>query len=141
MATSPRYRRAVYFNAGLGVYDQIREATKKAGGSSKNNKGSQAQRLGVKLFHGQVCKAGSIIVRQRGSKWKLGDFVGMGKDDTIFALQPGRVRFHRHPTTHRMHVSVALAVAGETGAASATQPLYPNEAPAQYSAAVAAGVV
>ena len=115
------------------MLDQVRAATKKAGGSTKNTKGSQAQRLGVKLFHGQVCKAGSIIVRQRGSKWKPGDHVGVGKDDTIFALQPGRVRFHKHPESHRMHVSVAPA-----GADSAVQPLYPNEAPAQISATVGA---
>jgi large subunit ribosomal protein L27 len=63
----------------------------------------------VKLFHGQTCKAGSIIVRQRGTKWRTGDNVGLGKDHTIFALCPGRVRFHRDEATKRMHAGVLPA--------------------------------
>lgn len=68
-------------------------AHKKGLGSSKNGRDSNAQRLGVKRYGGQVVTAGSIIVRQRGSKFKAGLNVGMGKDDTLFALIAGRVNF------------------------------------------------
>lgn len=84
----------------------MRLATKKAGGSTKNRKGSQSQRLGVKLVHGQKCKAGSIIIRQRGTKWRPGEHVGIGKDDTIYALLPGRVNFFKDSITKRTHVGV-----------------------------------
>lgn len=87
-------------------WSSVRFASKKAGGSTKNSKGSNAQRLGVKLFHGQACKPGSIIIRQRGTKWKPADNVGMGKDHTLFSLMFGRVVFFRHPTTKRTHVRV-----------------------------------
>jgi len=66
-------------------------AHKKGLGSSKNGRDSNAQRLGVKVFGGQVVTGGSIIVRQRGSRIKAGDNVGMGKDDTLFAKVPGIV--------------------------------------------------
>ena len=88
---------------------QVRGATKKAGGSTKNSKGSNAQRLGVKLFDGQACKAGSIIVRQRGTKWKLGENVRIGKDDTIYSMFAGRVNFWHHLQTKRTHVGVIPA--------------------------------
>ena len=68
-------------------------AHKKGLGSSRNGRDSQAQRLGVKVFAGQTVTGGEIIVRQRGSRFKAGDGVGMGKDDTIFAARPGRVEF------------------------------------------------
>lgn len=68
-------------------------AHKKAGGSSRNGRDSAGQRLGVKLFGGQVAKGGSIIVRQRGTKFYPGDNVGLGKDHTLFAEIPGRVKF------------------------------------------------
>ena len=66
---------------------------KKAGGSTKNGRDSQAKRLGVKVFGGQVVKAGSIIVRQRGTQYFPGDNALMGKDHTIFAKTPGTVLF------------------------------------------------
>ena len=66
---------------------------KKAGGSAKNLRDSNAQYLGVKLADGQTAKAGSIIVRQRGSKIIAGDNVDMGKDHTLFALIPGVVKY------------------------------------------------
>lgn len=69
-------------------------AQKKAGGSSKNGRDSKGQRLGVKVFGGQQILAGGIIVRQRGTKWHPGKFVGMGKDHTIFAMRDGVVKFH-----------------------------------------------
>ncbi|MDP8233258.1 MAG: 50S ribosomal protein L27 [Candidatus Saelkia tenebricola] len=68
-------------------------AHKKGGGSTRNSRDSQAQRLGVKNFGGQFVKAGSIIVRQRGTKFKPGFNVGCGKDDTLFALKSGHVKF------------------------------------------------
>ena len=68
-------------------------AHKKAGGSSRNGRDSNAQRLGVKRFDGQVIQGGSIIVRQRGTPIKAGRNVGRGKDDTLFALVTGTVKF------------------------------------------------
>ncbi|NLA27892.1 MAG: 50S ribosomal protein L27 [Firmicutes bacterium] len=68
-------------------------ATKKGGGSSRNGRDSQAKRLGVKRYGGQLVKAGSILVRQRGSTIHPGVNVGKGKDDTLFATADGTVVF------------------------------------------------
>ena len=68
-------------------------AHKKAGGSSRNGRDSNSQRLGVKRFDGQIVSGGSIIVRQRGTPIKAGRNVGRGKDDTLFALTSGTVKF------------------------------------------------
>ena len=68
-------------------------AHKKGQGSIKNGRDSNAQRLGVKLFGGQFAKAGSIIVRQRGTRFKAGKLVKKGKDDTLFAVHEGKVAF------------------------------------------------
>ncbi|HEV7751973.1 MAG TPA: 50S ribosomal protein L27 [Baekduia sp.] len=68
-------------------------AHKKGLGSSRNGRDSNAQRLGVKIFAGQAVTGGEIIVRQRGSRFKAGVGVGMGKDDTLFAKAPGVVDF------------------------------------------------
>ena len=68
-------------------------AHKKGLGSSKNGRDSNAQRLGVKVFGGQLVPGGSIIVRQRGTKLKPGTNVGWGKDDTLFAKVSGRLKF------------------------------------------------
>jgi len=65
----------------------------KGGGSTRNGRDSEAQRLGVKLFDGQVAKAGAIIVRQRGTKFHPGENVGRGGDDTLFATAEGKVKF------------------------------------------------
>ncbi|CAI7980279.1 ribosomal protein L27 (BL24) [Frankia sp. Hr75.2] len=70
-------------------------AHKKGASSSRNGRDSNAQRLGVKRFGGQLVKAGEIIVRQRGTHFHPGDLVGRGKDDTLFALAPGHVEFGR----------------------------------------------
>ena len=70
-------------------------AHKKGVGSSKNGRESAAQRLGVKIWGGQKCIAGNIIVRQRGSKHNPGLNVGMGKDDTLYALVDGTVNFRK----------------------------------------------
>jgi large subunit ribosomal protein L27 len=68
-------------------------AHKKAGGSSRNGRDSSGQRLGVKVYGGQFAKAGSIIVRQHGTKIFPGSNVGMGRDNTLFALVDGNVTF------------------------------------------------
>ena len=68
-------------------------AHKKGGGSSRNGRDSNPQFLGVKLFAGQVVTGGEIIVRQRGTRFKPGDGVGIGKDDTIYAKSAGTVQF------------------------------------------------
>ncbi len=70
-------------------------ASKKAAGSTKNGRDSQSKRLGVKRFGGQNVKAGSILVRQRGTKYFVGNNVGMGRDHTIFAKIDGQVKFER----------------------------------------------
>ena len=65
----------------------------KGGGSTRNGRDSNAQRLGVKVYDGGAVTAGAIIVRQRGTKFHPGDNVGIGGDDTLFALTPGKVKF------------------------------------------------
>jgi large subunit ribosomal protein L27 len=80
-------------------------AHKKAGGSSRNGRDSAGQRLGVKLFGGEHCFAGNIIVRQRGTKWHAGKNVGIGKDHTLFALIDGRVQYQTK-AKDRTYVSV-----------------------------------
>jgi ribosomal protein L27 len=68
-------------------------AHKKGLGSSKNGRDSNAQRLGIKAFSGQMVPGGAIIVRQRGTRYKPGENVGIGKDDTLYARVPGIVEF------------------------------------------------
>lgn len=76
-------------------------AHKKGAGSTKNGRDSNAQRLGVKKFGGQLVKAGSIIVRQRGMNFKPGLNIGCGKDFTLFALKDGIVKFDYQDSTHK----------------------------------------
>jgi large subunit ribosomal protein L27 len=80
-------------------------AHKKGVGSSRNGRDSNSQRLGVKRFGGQFVRAGTIILRQRGTKFYPGDNVGKGGDDTLFALTDGFVKFH-HWGRQRKRVSV-----------------------------------
>jgi len=80
-------------------------AHKKGAGSSRNGRDSESKRLGVKLFGGQVAKAGSIIVRQRGTKHNPGLNVGLGRDHTLFALTDGEVEFKRKKD-NKTYVSV-----------------------------------
>ena len=80
-------------------------AHKKAGGSSRNGRDSAAQRLGLKCGDGQAVSAGSILVRQRGTKFHPGNNVVIGKDDTLFAKIDGQVRFERKDR-NRKQVSV-----------------------------------
>ena len=81
-------------------------ATKKAGGSSRNGRDSEAKRLGVKAFGIELIPAGSIIVRQRGTRFHAGDNVGMGKDHTLFAKVDGYVEFRVKGALNRKTVSV-----------------------------------
>ncbi len=80
-------------------------AHKKGGGSTKNGRDSNAQRLGVKRYAGENVKAGNILVRQRGTKFHAGENVGRGSDDTLFATADGVVKFERYDKT-RKKVSV-----------------------------------
>ncbi|CAG5004728.1 50S ribosomal protein L27 [Dyadobacter sp. CECT 9275] len=80
-------------------------AHKKGVGSSKNGRDSESKRLGVKLFGGQLAKAGSIIVRQRGTKHNPGNNVGIGRDHTLFALVDGNVVF-RKTRANRSYVHI-----------------------------------
>ena len=84
-------------------------AHKKAGGSSRNGRDSQAKRLGVKVFGGQGIEPGQIIVRQRGTQFHAGDNVGMGRDHTLFSLVAGKVRFATKGALNRRVVSVEPA--------------------------------
>jgi large subunit ribosomal protein L27 len=85
-------------------------AHKKAGGSSRNGRDSESKRLGVKAYGGELIPAGSIIVRQRGTRFYAGDNVGMGKDHTLFAKVDGKVEFTVKGPTRRKIVNI-LAVA------------------------------
>jgi large subunit ribosomal protein L27 len=80
-------------------------AHKKAGGSIRNGRDSPGQRLGVKRYDGQLVRAGTIIVRQRGTKIQSGNNVGVGRDHTLFALTDGQVKFE-HATKYRKRASV-----------------------------------
>ncbi|MGK2959796.1 MAG: 50S ribosomal protein L27 [Candidatus Malihini olakiniferum] len=81
-------------------------AHKKAGGSTRNGRDSNAQRLGVKRFGGETVLAGNIIVRQRGTKFHEGTNVGCGKDHTLFALADGKVQFEVKGPKNRKYISI-----------------------------------
>jgi len=81
-------------------------AHKKAGGSSRNGRDSQAKRLGVKVYGGEEISAGAIIVRQRGTQFHAGDNVGIGRDHTLFAMADGKVQFRVCGAQNRRTVSV-----------------------------------
>jgi large subunit ribosomal protein L27 len=84
-------------------------AHKKAGGSSRNGRDSESKRLGVKVFGGQVIKAGGIIIRQRGTRVHAGVNVGCGRDHTLFAKADGVVKFEQKGPRGRKFVSVVAA--------------------------------
>jgi len=75
------------------IYQPVRNATKKAGGSTKNGRDSAGKHLGVKKFGGEVVIPGNIIIRQRGLTYRNGENVGLGRDYTIFSLVEGQVKF------------------------------------------------
>ena len=84
-------------------------AHKKAGGSTRNGRDSESKRLGVKIFGGQAINAGSIIVRQRGTRFHAGANVGIGKDHTLFAKADGKVVFEVKGPKKRKYVRVDAA--------------------------------
>ena len=84
-------------------------AHKKAGGSSRNGRDSESKRLGVKRYGDQIVLAGSILVRQRGTRIHAGENVGMGKDHTLFAKVDGKVKFALRGPSRRQTVSVVPA--------------------------------
>jgi large subunit ribosomal protein L27 len=86
-------------------------AHKKAGGSSRNGRDSESKRLGVKRYGGQLVPAGSIIVRQRGTRFHAGENVGMGKDHTLFAKITGTIEFSIKGSEKRKMVRVVPAAA------------------------------
>lgn len=85
-------------------------AHKKGGGSSRNGRESESKRLGVKIYGGQKVVPGNIIVRQRGTKFRAGDGVGMGKDHTLYSLSEGTVKF----TTRTYNQKTRKVVSVET---------------------------
>ena len=87
-------------------------AHKKAGGSSRNGRDSNSQRLGVKHYDGEVVKPGVIILRQRGTRFHPGNNVGLGRDYTIYSLIDGHVKFEPFAKGRRKKVSVYAAAAG-----------------------------
>ena len=81
-------------------------AHKKAGGSSRNGRDSHSKRLGVKAFGGELIPAGSIIVRQRGTRFHPGSYVGVGKDHTLFALKDGYVKFTQKGSLNKKTIEI-----------------------------------
>jgi large subunit ribosomal protein L27 len=86
-------------------------AHKKAGGSSRNGRDSESKRLGLKAFGGEFVNAGSILVRQRGTKFHPGQHVGIGKDHTLFAMVTGKVKYAQHGPKQKNTVSIEPAQA------------------------------
>ena len=84
-------------------------AHKKGGGSTRNGRDSKPKMLGVKMYGGQLVRAGAIIVRQRGTRFHPGDNVGIGRDHTLFALIDGRVSFAIKGAFNRHTVSITAA--------------------------------
>ena len=87
-------------------------AHKKGVGSSRNGRDSNAQRLGVKLFDGELVRTGGIIVRQRGTRIHPGENVGVGRDHTLFALSDGKIKFSPFAKGRRKQVSVQPMAVG-----------------------------
>jgi large subunit ribosomal protein L27 len=84
-------------------------AQKKGGGSTRNGRDSESKRLGVKRYGGELVSAGSIIIRQRGTKFHAGTNCGMGKDHTLYALIDGHVSFVTKGALNRQHVVITKA--------------------------------
>ncbi|XP_010943104.1 uncharacterized protein [Elaeis guineensis] len=105
VSNAPVYSGAREASGGLNLIFR-RWATKKSAGSTKNGRDSKPKNLGVKKFGGERVIPGNIIVRQRGTRFHPGDYVGMGKDHTLYALKEGNVRFERHKLSGRKWVHV-----------------------------------
>ncbi|KWU44173.1 hypothetical protein RHOSPDRAFT_18419, partial [Rhodotorula sp. JG-1b] len=91
---------------------QVRTATKRGGGSSKNGRNSIGKRLGIKKYGGQEVLAGNILVRQRGTTWHPGQHVGRGRDHTLFALVPGFVTYYRDTVRGRERKLIGITPSG-----------------------------
>ena len=83
-------------------------AHKKAGGSTRNGRDSESKRLGVKRFGGQFVESGTIILRQRGTRWHAGENVGLGRDHTLYATSAGHVEFKQRGENNRVFVNIRL---------------------------------
>ncbi|KAJ4741248.1 50S ribosomal protein L27 [Rhynchospora pubera] len=105
VSNAPVYTSSTESVGGLNLLFK-RWATKKTAGSTKNGRDSNPKYLGVKKFGGEKVIPGNIIVRQRGTRFHPGDYVGMGKDHTLFALKEGNVRFECNKLTGRKWVHV-----------------------------------
>ncbi|XP_057965714.1 uncharacterized protein LOC131156218 [Malania oleifera] len=114
---------------GMGVIFR-RWATKKTAGSTKNGRDSKPKNLGVKKFGGERVIPGNIIVRQRGTRFHPGNYVGMGKDHTLFALKEGCVKFEKHKLSGRKWVHV------EPKEGHMLHPVYADAAPPQLQMTV-----
>lgn len=106
-----------------------RYATKKTAGSTKNGRDSKPKNLGVKKFGGERVIPGNIIVRQRGTRFHPGDYVGIGKDHTLYALKEGRVKFETHKLSGRKWVHV------EPKEGHTLHPLYASDSSAELKMA------
>lgn len=106
-----------------------RWATKKTAGSTKNGRDSKPKNLGVKKFGGERVIPGNIIVRQRGTRFHPGNYVGMGKDHTLYALKEGCVKFEKHKLSGRKWVHV------EPKEGHVLHPIYSNMTPPKLTAA------
>jgi large subunit ribosomal protein L27 len=104
-------------------------AHKKGLGSSRNGRDSQAKRLGVKLFAGQSVKGGEIIVRQRGTRFRPGDGVGIGKDDTLYARSAGTIVFKRGRQGRVISVVAEGGAVATADAAADATPVPADSAP------------
>ena len=111
-------------------------AHKKGVGSTDNGRDSNSKRLGVKLFGGQIAKAGNIIVRQRGTQFHPGLNVGMGRDHTLFALKAGTISFQKR-RLDRTFVNIIPADAGSNGSTATAAPKKKKAAPAKAPVAAA----
>jgi large subunit ribosomal protein L27 len=92
-------------------------AHKKAGGSTRNGRDSNPKYLGIKRYGGQMVLAGEILIRQRGTKFHPGQYVGIGKDHTLYALRPGRVKFGQKGRLNKPIVSIEPIKDNEEAAA------------------------
>ncbi len=90
----------------ISAIGQVRHATKKAGGSTKNGRDSIGKRLGVKKYGGEQVVTGNILIRQRGMTFHAGDNVGIGRDFSLFALKDGFVHFKYNPLKKRSFISI-----------------------------------
>lgn len=87
---------------------QTRFASKKQGGSTQNHRGQNPKNLGFKMASGQIAIPGNIILRQRGRRWHPGNWVGIGRDFTLYALRRGRIKMYRCPLRQRKWVYLEL---------------------------------